>query len=174
MHKDTARSLRDLAAGSPPVSITLGPAERLVGLGFRCWLSGFRTGDIGCWEIAWNAYAAALGDGRAQAATRELAQWVRTVHVSAQRRIELSQPRSPDFCRDERLAISMVAASQHSSCPAIRACAVALLDTVTVDDVVDGARGFARSLKQADLILPAATFLEGWMPVAHNRPSNWH
>ncbi len=36
-------------------------AEWLVGVGFRCWLAGYDTGDIACWENGWNAYAQALG-----------------------------------------------------------------------------------------------------------------
>ena len=32
----------------PPPSKT--GAEWLVGVGFRCWLAGYDTGDIACWE----------------------------------------------------------------------------------------------------------------------------
>ena len=33
-------------------------AEWLVGVGFRCWLAGYDTGDIACWENGWNEYTA--------------------------------------------------------------------------------------------------------------------
>ena len=35
-------------------------AEWLVGVGFRCWLADYDTGDIACWENGWNEYAKAL------------------------------------------------------------------------------------------------------------------
>jgi len=37
------------------------------------------------------------------------------------------------------MAIAMVAASQHGACPALRACAFALLENSAIDDVVEGA-----------------------------------
>ena len=52
-------------------------AERLVGVGFRCWLAGYETGDISCWESGWNAYSVALGPLHAKRAVTELACWVR-------------------------------------------------------------------------------------------------
>ena len=60
-------------------------AEWLVGVGFRCWLAGYDTGDIACWETGWNAYARVLGAERAKRAVTELACWVRAVQASASR-----------------------------------------------------------------------------------------
>ena len=51
-------------------------AEWLVGVGFRCWLAGYDTGDIACWENGWNEYTRALGTERAKRAVTELACWV--------------------------------------------------------------------------------------------------
>ena len=36
-----------------PAAAVLSAPERLVGIGFRCWMAGFQTSDIGCWETAW-------------------------------------------------------------------------------------------------------------------------
>ncbi len=71
--------------------LTLPPqsgAEWLVGVGFRCWLAGYDTGDIACWENGWNEYARALGTERAKRAVTELACWVRAVRATASRKIE--------------------------------------------------------------------------------------
>ena len=46
--------------------------EHLVGIGFRCWLAGYETGEIACWEQAWTAYAAALGPIDAKRALGDL------------------------------------------------------------------------------------------------------
>src|SRR5215468_964794 len=125
-------------------------AEWLVGVGFRCWLAGYETGDISYWENGWNEYARALGTERAKRAVTELACWVRAVRASASRKIEYSPFACPGFCADECLAISLIAASQHHRCPAMRACALALTGSELVDPVLQTANAFADALDQAD------------------------
>lgn len=151
--------------------------ERLVGVGFRCWLAGYRTGDIGCWETAWNAYATALGPRVAREALSELGVWVRLVRDAARREIEVCPVACRGFCRDECLAIGMVAASQHGVCPAMNACAIALLDNSSmaeVEDVVEGARGFALILRLSDQVLSPAAMIDAGR--LDSRPSvlAWH
>lgn len=131
--------------GSP-----LSGAEWLVGMGFRCWLAGYDTGDIAYWENGWNTYQRTLGAERARRAVTELACWVRAVRASASRKIEYSPFGCPGFCADECLAISLIAASQHHRCPAMRACALALTGSELVDPVLDAANGFADALHEAD------------------------
>lgn len=125
-------------------------AEWLVGMGFRCWLAGYDTGDIACWESGWNEYARALGPERARRAVTELACWVRTVRASASRKIEYSPVGFPCFCADECLAISLIAASQHQRCPAMRACALALTGSDAIDPVLNAANAFADAMQDAD------------------------
>lgn len=136
-------------------------AERLVGVGFRCWLQGFQTSDIGCWELAWEGFSRAVGPRAAKPLMTELAGWVRAVQDLAERRIEVYPAHCRRFCRDECLAISMVAACQHSTCPAFRACAVALLGCNDVDDAIEGAEGFAARLKEAGQLLSPGTVFMG-------------
>src|SRR5689334_24415581 len=52
--------------------------EQLVGIGFRCWLAGYETGEIACWEQAWTAYADVLGNADAKRALGDLSCWVRS------------------------------------------------------------------------------------------------
>lgn len=131
--------------------------ERLVGLGFRYWLMGFRTGDIGCWEKAWSAYSAALGANAARDAVTELSCWVRAISHHAQRDLETAPFECDRFCRDECVAIAMIAASQHNVCPAMRACAFSLLGCSMIDAVVQGADRFAATMRGADQILSPAS-----------------
>ena len=125
-------------------------AEWLVGVGFRCWLAGYDTGDIACWENGWNEYARALGTERAKRAVTELACWVRAVRATASRKIEYSPFACAGFCADECMAISLIAASQHHRCPAMRACALALTGSDLVEPVIDAANAFADVLQEAD------------------------
>jgi hypothetical protein len=127
--------------------------ERLVGLGFRYWLTGFRTGDIGCWERAWCTYSNALGPDAAKKAVTDLSCWVRAINTYAQRDLETSAGDCDRFCSDECTAIAMIAASQHDVCPAMRACAFTLLGCSVIDPVVKGAECFAATMRGADQVL---------------------
>jgi hypothetical protein len=125
-------------------------AEWLVGVGFRCWLAGYDTGDISCWEHGWNEYSRILGAERAKRAVTELACWVRAVRSSAARKIEYYPFACTAFCADECMAISLIAASQHHRCPAMRACALALTGSDLVEPVISAANAFADVLEEAD------------------------
>lgn len=125
-------------------------AEWLVGVGFRCWLAGYDTGDIACWEKGWNEYNRLLGTECAKRAVTELACWVRAVRASASRKIEYSPFGCIGFCADECMAISLIAASQHHRCPAMRACALALTGSELVEPVIDASNSFADVLEEAN------------------------
>ena len=130
--------------------------ERLVGLGFRYWLTGFRSGDISCWEKAWCVYSNVLGAAAARGAVTDISCWVRAINRHAQRELETAAVDCERFCRDECIAIEMISACQHNACPAMRACAFALLGCSLIDEVVEGAETFAATMRCADQVLPAS------------------
>jgi hypothetical protein len=121
--------------------------ERLVGLGFRCWLDGYQSGTIRSWENCWTHYCRELGSRNARAAMTDLSSWVDSVRCHALRQIELCPYECPSFGSDETLAISLIAASAQECCPALRACAAALLGTDQVDPVLKTAARFAITLE---------------------------
>jgi hypothetical protein len=127
--------------------------ERLVGFGYRFWLNGFRTGDISNWEKAWSTYANTIGATAAKTAVGQLSCWVRAIDCHAQRELKTSPNNCARFCHDECVAIAMIAACQHHACPAMRACAFALLGCSMIEEVVDVAESFAQALRDADQIL---------------------
>ncbi len=131
--------------------------EHLVGIGFRCWLTGYETGEIACWEQAWTAYSKVLGAADAKRALGDLSCWVRAVKGHAQRRIETFPPGCRGFCRDECVAISMIASCQHNACPALRACAFTLLGCPMIDEVIEGAESFAATLRSVSQVLSPAS-----------------
>ena len=138
--------------GRSPSFELRGP-ERLVGLGFRLWLSGLRTGDIAYWERAWCTYSNSMGAAAAKGAVSDLACWVRVIKEHTQRDLETAAAGCDGFCRDECVAISMIAACQHQACPAMRACAFALLGCSLIDEVVNVAESFAETMRGADQVL---------------------
>lgn len=127
--------------------------ERLVGLGFRHWLQGYRTGDIASWEKVWCSYSSAMGTATAKTAVGQLACWVRAINTHAHRVLKTSPADCAGFCRDECVAISMIAACQHNACPAMRACAFALIGCSMIDEVVQVAESFAETMREADQVL---------------------
>jgi len=167
---DTFQRVRSVRDSAIPVAAMLPAPERLVGVGFRCWLQGFQTSDIGCWEVAWDEFSRAVGPQAAKPLMTELACWVRAVQDSAERRIEVFPAQCRRFCRDECLAISMVAACQHSTCPAFRACAVALLGCDEVEEAIEGADSFARCLRDAGQVLsPGTAFMSAGLVMPNPR-----
>ena len=81
------------------------PSEALVGLGFRGWISGYQSSDVGCWEEVWRLYSNLLGPKYAEAAVGALAAWSKSVAISARSPISVRPLGACGFCRDECLAM---------------------------------------------------------------------
>jgi len=140
--------------------------ERIVGLGFRYWMLGLSHGNIACWENAWCLYSGLFGAVSAKLAVGCLASWVGALSTTSCRDIAVSAETCRSFCRDECIAISMIAACQHHTCPAMRACAFALVESSMIDGVVGKAQMFADALESLEHRLSpgsimAAPFLAG-------------
>lgn len=129
--------------------------ERLVGVGFRCWMQGLTGADIGCWEDAFTAYSQTLGSDRAKDLLIDLSLFVRAVSTSAERPISVQPSGCAGFCRDECLAISIIAACQHGRRDALCASACALIGCDAIGDAVIGAQTFAERLAVANQWLAA-------------------
>jgi hypothetical protein len=127
--------------------------EKLVGVGFRYWMAGYHTGEVACWEGAWEAYSAALGPTPARDVVSTLACWVRSIRNNARREIEVFPEGCRGFCRDECIAISMVAACQHNARRITQGCATTLLGCPTIDEVIEGAGSLAEALKATNQVL---------------------
>lgn len=146
------------ASPLPPAGLR--EPERLVGLGFRAWVNGYRTGDIACWEQAWAIYSSALGPQEARPVLTDLACWVRAIQQTSCRAIEVYPAQCSGFCRDECMAIAMVAASQHGACPALRACAWSLIESSAIDEVVEGAECLGKRLRMCNRVLSPDSICE--------------
>lgn len=133
--------------------------ERLVGLGFRYWMLGRKSGEIRCWEKAWTLYSGMFGTIGARAAVGSLSTWVGVLGMTTRRDIEVCPEGCSRFCRDECVAISMIAACQHHTCPAMRACAFALIESSMIDAVVDQAQDFADTMAGLDQMLSPASIV---------------
>lgn len=141
---------RSTLPGLEAAQFQAGP-ERLVGLGFRYWTLGAKCGDIHAWERAFQVFNSALGPREARLAVSGLSSWVQCVNGSAKREICVATADQRKLCRDECLAVTMVAACQHDACPALMACAFSLIEANLLDEVMTETESFAtilRCLKQ--------------------------
>ena len=127
--------------------------ERLVALGFRYWMRGRLEGTLMHWEKTWNLFDDALGVTGARAAVSSLSRWVGAIDASCARTIELHPDDCHSFCRNECFAVSIIAACQHNTCPALRACAFALVETSSIDGVVGEAQNFADTMTEFNQVL---------------------
>ena len=132
-------------------------AEGLVGFGFRCWLTGYQSGDLSHWELVWCRYSTVLGAQDGRAALNDLSTFVRSVRDTAVRPIKVCPAAAAGFCRDECMAISLVAACQNGVCPAARACAFALLGSSIVNNAVSSAEALATTMNACGLHLSAGS-----------------
>ncbi|MCB1504076.1 MAG: hypothetical protein KDJ47_03785 [Hyphomicrobiaceae bacterium] len=129
------------------------PTEAIVGLGFRGWIAGYQSGEIGCWQEVWKLYSNLLGTKHAEAAVGSLSEWAKAVAVASHHQISVRPLSACGFCRDECLAISMIAACQHNTCPAMRACAFALIENSMVDEVLHHAGTYALTLRSVEHVI---------------------
>jgi hypothetical protein len=133
---------------------TLRP-ETCVGRSFRCGMHALRSGDQANWARAWQELAQACRSTEADKLLVRLAVFVETVEAASSRRIDVLPTGCPGLCRDECLAVSILAASQHGACPALRACAFALLEVSHMDRPLQAATAFADELRCAGFVLSA-------------------
>lgn len=127
--------------------------ERLVALGFRHWMTGFQTGDSAHWQKAATMYERELGVCAARLAISQLSAWVSAVKACARRTISVNPGCHGCFCRDECLAVAMVAACQHDTCPALRACTFALVESDLLADVTVQTESYSTVMRSLGLIL---------------------
>lgn len=139
--------------------------ERLVGVGFRSWVSGFESGDIAAWEDAWNAYETAAGREHARRLVLALSNFVRAVKSAAARDIEIYPANCRGFCRDECLAISVIAACQHDKRLALCTCTAALIGADDIGDTLSAAQEFAAVMTAAGQHLSPSSVCAANCPV---------
>lgn len=87
-------------------------AERLVVEGLRRWMAGYATGDVSCWEMAWELYERELGPDRARKPLSDLSCYARALNTHGKRQLCLFPYDCLKCCQDECLVASLVSAAQ--------------------------------------------------------------
>jgi hypothetical protein len=86
--------------------------ELLVLEGYRHWLSGYVSGLIQPWECARKQYAELIGGNQARIALSSLAHWVRVLGLCREDGLTHFPNGCFHLCRDECLALALVASAQ--------------------------------------------------------------
>jgi hypothetical protein len=126
--------------------------ERLVVTGLRCCMAGYAYGDVDCWETAWQAYCGELGTADARRLMGELQFWVRTLRSESARSIDVFPHGCSNVCRDECMALSLIAALQDRDEPTAYLAAHHLAGDIGEDQrraVVGSGRSYAETLAAA-------------------------
>jgi hypothetical protein len=136
-------------------------AEHLVGIGFRCSLICLRTGDMDVASHACQRLRDTLEAGKlALDLVAPFTAWALAVEANAARPVTILPVEAGGFCRDECLAISLVAACQNDACPALKACVFALLGTADTGRVMAATGDVASALLQANTRLNVQAVVE--------------
>ncbi|WP_417687397.1 hypothetical protein [Roseibium sp.] len=128
-------------------------AEWLVVEGMRRYLSGYSTGDIRCWEMAWDLYSAELGSDRARKPISELSCYARALNKHAARHFCLFPYDCTKLCQDECLVTALVAVAQVGDTNTLEAIANVLVSQAGLNETVFAATEFALALQDCGLRL---------------------
>ncbi|MDX2307645.1 MAG: hypothetical protein NW216_05345 [Hyphomicrobium sp.] len=143
------------AIGKGPLPNGCPRTAHALGRSFRCGVHAASGGDEAALAFAWQELADSAGAEHADRLLAALIGFVETVETTAQRPIVVLPRACAGLCRDECLAVSIVTASQAGACPALKACAFALLASADVEPCLTAARELGDRLKDAGRTLPS-------------------
>jgi len=127
--------------------------ERLVLEGFRRWIAGYASGDLGHWEEVWNLHAASLGPRHARHVVDRLARFVRIVRDWSICPIACFPGGCRHICRHECFALAIVAASQNQDLDALAAAMRHLLDPDGHEEAMLPALAYADAMRDSEMML---------------------
>lgn len=125
-----------------------------VGYSFRCGILSAHTSEKRYKTFAWQTLAQLSCDLETiDILLSQLTDFILNLDKNCSRKIEVLPQGCPGLCRDECLAVSMIAASQQKSCPALKACGYALLETCSLEPSLNAAEKFGATLQKAGIFL---------------------
>jgi hypothetical protein len=125
------------------------PPERLVLEGYRRWLAGFETGSVVPWEMTQTLYDELLGPAQGRHVVAELSHFVRTLRRCAACPLKSFPFNAHNVCRDECLALGLIAALQHDDEGAAQTCLSAIACPALSANVAEAAATYADALAGA-------------------------
>lgn len=149
-----ARSKSQATPGTQIVAIHAdAPAEKLFFAQYRCWMAGYSTRDTYCWDLAWKALLRFVAPDSAKRLYGEFHFFTFTLNEQANRSIGWRPNVCRCLCRDEYLALRLVAASQRDDLDQELSAATGLLGTDQVHVLLMASRSLAQVLKVRRFVL---------------------
>lgn len=131
--------------------------ERLVIEGYRHWMAGYETGSIEPWAIAWRYYMHELGDADGRRAVSDLSAFVLTLRGCAGCPLRIFPSGARRLCREECLAVGLVAACQHGDADLRGCCIAGLSGCARSSEIGEAAGRYAATLMElGQALLPVA------------------
>lgn len=122
--------------------------ERLVVEGYRRWMAGYETGSIEPWELAWSYYTSEFGDVEGRRAVADLSSFVRALRGCAQCPLRIFPYGAKSLCREECLAVGLIAACQHNDLTLRGGCITALGGCPRSNEIGEAAGRYAATLME--------------------------
>jgi hypothetical protein len=123
---------------------------------FRCWLAGYETGDVACWELGWQSVSRTVQLADAKRIVAELAQFTRVFRKTLACPFVYLPYCCARVTADEHLALQFIAFAQLGEVTR----AVELARKLSANDdhieLVNAAADLGKVLKQAELLLTNA------------------
>ena len=146
-------TLPDPAAMRPLGYHVDAPAENLLFSVFRCWMAGYATGDVSCWEIAWDTLAREMPTENAKPLYGEFHHFVRSLRENAEQDIAWRPAACRALCRDECLVLAMVDAAQRDDRVQLLTAAAHLLRSDALGPALMATIAFAKALRRVGLFI---------------------
>lgn len=123
--------------------------ELLVLEGYWHWLAGYISGEIQPWECVRQKYAELIGGRQARLVLSDLAHWVRVLGLSRADGLTHFPSGCAHLCRDECLALALVASAQNGDEDASLFAARAISSGDKSVLIIDATRDYADALVEA-------------------------
>ena len=88
-------------------------AEILLFEALRCWMAGYETGDIACWDLAWDALCREVPVESAKPLFGELQHFARTMRSVARQPLGWRPFCCRGLCKDECIVLALLDAAQR-------------------------------------------------------------
>jgi hypothetical protein len=147
-------------------------AEALVIKVFRCAMTGISSGETHCWNIGWQALAAAVLSGEVGPLFVHFYGLARALHAESQRPFLIWPPTCRRLCDDEALALLMIERAQQGD-PTGVLVAAAHLGVEEPGDALQATQSLATALTRRGLFVgvsePEEACEYDWLPPVEAR-----
>jgi hypothetical protein len=137
--------------------------ERLVVEGLRRWMMGGEAGSIANWSRAAEFFVDELGAVDGRRLFLAFVRWLDTLDAFMDRPAMTSPIECPRLCRDECMALAMIAAAQYADCDGVMTASSRLVSPEGLAPAVEASSCFAAALAGAGhhlMPVPAAVVRE--------------